>query len=145
MSFETRLLWLKSVGVLLVLIGAFFAWTTTGPLAGVNVLFVDLAVFPVDGAQNYSATETRLLAAIVGGLTAGIGTAIYLVAQHVYAKDPALGRKIILGFVSVWFVVDSIGSVISGAAFNVVLNTSLLLLMLLPLVWAKQDSANATG
>lgn len=145
MSFETRLLWLKSVGVLLVLIGAFFAWTTTGPAAHFGVLFLDLAVLPVDGAQSYAATETRLLAAIVGGLTAGIGAAIYLIAQHVYATDPGLGRKIILGFVAVWFIVDSLGSILSGAAFNAALNFGLLILMILPLIWEKRDSASAAG
>lgn len=145
MSFDTRLLWLKSVGALLVLIGAVFAWTTTGPLAGVNLLFVDLAVLPVDGAQSYAATETRLLAAIVGGLTAGIGAAIYLIAKHVYAIDPAIGRKIILNFVLIWFVVDGLGSVLSGAAFNVVLNSGLLALMILPLVWEKQPAASTAS
>lgn len=145
MSFETRLMWLKAVGALLVVVGAFFAWTTIGPIAGINVLFIDLAVLPIDGAQNYAATETRLLAAIVGGLTAGVGAAIYLIARHVYAKDPDLGRKIILSFVLVWFVVDSLGSVLSGAPFNVVLNFSLLILMILPLVWVKPDAETAVN
>ena len=99
----------------------------------------------MDGAQSYAATETRLLAAIVGGLTAGIGAAIYLIAQHVYAKDPDLGRKIILTFVLVWFVVDSLGSVLSGAPFNAVLNFSLLILMILPLVWVKPGVESAVN
>ena len=143
MSFETSVGWLKITGILLIGIGAIFAWTTTGPLANLNLLFVDLAVFPPDGAQSYSATETRLLAAIVGGLTAGIGAAIWMVAKHIYAEHPAIGRKVILTFVMVWFCVDSLGSVLSGAAFNVVLNTGLLGVMVLPLVWVKRDASSA--
>ena len=145
MSFETRLLWLKSVGVLLVLIGALFAWTTTGPFAGLNVLFVDLAILPLDGVQSYAAAETRLLAAIVGGTTAGLGAAIYLIARHVYSRDPAVGKRIILSLVLTWFVVDSIGSVLAGAAFNVVLNIGLLVLMILPLIRADQPTAGAAA
>ena len=78
MSFETSVGWLKTVGVLLIVIGAIFSWTTLGPLAFMGVFFVDLAVLPVDGAQSFAATETRLLMAIVGGLTAGIGAAIWM-------------------------------------------------------------------
>lgn len=140
MSFETSVSWLKVTGILLIVIGAIFAWTTTGPMAGINVLFVDLAVFPVDNAQTYTATETRLLAAIVGGLTAGIGAAIWMVTKHVYAESPTVGRKIILTFVMVWFCVDGLGSVLSGAPVNVVLNTGLLIAMILPLVWIKRDA-----
>lgn len=145
MSFQTRVSWLKITGILLVLIGMFFAWTTTGPMAGLNVLFLDLAVFPVDGAQTYSATETRLLAAIVGGLTAGIGAAIWIVTREVYMDDPAKGRRILMTFILIWFATDSIGSVLSGAAFNVVLNAGLLVLMILPLVWVKAEEAEASA
>lgn len=145
MSFETSVSWLKVSGILLIVIGAIFAWTTTGPAANANLLFVDLAVFPVDGAQTYAATETRLLAAIVGGLTAGIGATIWMVAKHVYAEHPAVGRKVLLTVVLTWFLTDSLGSVLSGAAFNVVLNAGLLILMVLPLVWVKGASKTAVA
>lgn len=145
MSFETRVSWLKATSILLVVIGIFFAWTTTGPLAGLNGLFLDLAVFPVDGAQSYAATETRLLAAIVGGLTAGIGAAIWMVTREVFVDDPAKGRRILLTFILIWFVTDSVGSVLSGAAFNVVLNAGLLVAMILPLVWVKAEVSEASA
>ncbi|MEM7213084.1 MAG: excinuclease ABC subunit A [Pseudomonadota bacterium] len=143
MSIETRITWLKTVGILLIGLGAIFAFTTTGPVAGVSVLFVDLAVFPVDGGQSYAATETRLLAAIVGGLTAGLGAAIWMIAKHVYALGPEVGRKVILTFVLIWFVVDSLGSVLSGAAFNAVLNTLLLATMLPPLLGRSAETEPA--
>ncbi len=142
MSFETSISWLKITGALLVVIGAIFAWTTTGPAAIVSVLFVDIAVFPVDGAQSYDATETRLLAAIAGGLTAGIGAAIWMIAKHIYAEHPAVGRKIILTFVMIWFCVDSLGSILSGAPVNVLLNLGLLVAMVLPLVWVQQSKVS---
>ena len=126
------------VGILLIAVGAVAAWTTTGPLAFMGVIFVDLAVLPLDGAQSFAATETRLLMAIVGGLTAGIGAAIWMIARHLYAQNPVVGRKILLTFILIWFVVDSVGSVLSGAWFNAVLNTGLLVAMILPLLWVKE-------
>lgn len=137
MSFEMSVTWLKAVGILLIALGAVFAWTTQGPLAFIGVFFVDLAVFPPDGAQGFAMPETRLLMAIVGGLTAGIGAAIWMISKHFYAEHPVLGRKIMLTFILIWFVVDSVGSVLAGAWFNAVLNSGLLVAMILPLIWVK--------
>ena len=145
MSFETSITWLKAVGILLIAVGAVAAWTTTGPLAFMGVIFMDLAVLPLDGAQSFAATETRLLMAIVGGLTAGIGAAIWMIARHLYAQNPVVGRKILLTFILIWFVVDSVGSVLSGAWFNAVLNTGLLVAMILPLVWVKEARIAASA
>ena len=144
MSFETSVTWMKAVGVLLIATGGLFALTTTGPVAFMGVFFVDLAVFPLDGGQSFAATETRLLMAIVGGLTAGLGAAIWMVAKHVYPIQPELGRKILLTFGLIWFVVDSVGSVLSGAWFNAVLNTGLVIPILLPLVWVRGPKPSAT-
>ena len=145
MSLEARIKWLKTVGILLIGFGVVFALTTTGPLAGLNVLFVDLAVFPPDGAQSYALPETRLLAAIVGGLTAGLGAAILMIALHVYPLYAEVGRKVILTFLLIWFVVDSAGSVLSGAAFNALLNLVLLGAMLPPLLGQPSAKQAATA
>ena len=144
MSFETSVRWLKAVGILLIALGAVFALTTTGPLSIVGVFFVDLAVLPVDGAQSFAATETRLLMAIVGGLTAGVGAAIWMVTRYVYETQPDTGRKILLTFILIWFAIDSLGSVLSGAWFNAVLNTGLLVAMILPLVWVEKRTISMT-
>ena len=134
MSHATRVKWLKITGIVLIAFGVIFAWTTTGPLSFFGEWFVDFAIFPFDGAQSYAATETRLLAAITGGLTAGVGAAVWLVTTYVYAFDPAVGRKIIGGFLLVWFVVDGIGSVLSGAPLNAALNVVILLALGIPLL-----------
>ena len=76
---------------------------------------------------------------IVGGLTAGIGAAIWMIAKHIYSEHPETGRKVLLTFILIWFVVDSLGSALAGAWFNAVLNTGLLIAMILPLVWVKDS------
>ena len=139
MSFETSVTWLKAVGILLIAMGAVFAWNTAGPFAVIGLLFMDLAILPVDNTQTFAATETRLLMAIVGGLTAGIGAAIWMIAKHIYSEHPETGRRVLLTFILIWFVVDSLGSALAGAWFNAVLNTGLLIAMILPLVWVKDS------
>ncbi|MEM7445401.1 MAG: excinuclease ABC subunit A [Pseudomonadota bacterium] len=145
MSHGTSVTWLKTVAWLLIVIGALFSWLTSGPLAAVNLAFLDLAVFPVDGAQTFAATETRLLAAITGGITAGLGMAILMITRHVYEQNPVLGRRMILWPVLTWFVVDGVGSVLAGAAFNALLNLVLLAAIILPLLITRTAKAPAHG
>ena len=139
MSFQTSLIWLKTSSILLIILGALFSWTTTGPLAGVNLALVDFVVLPLDGEQSYNAVETRLLAAIAGGLTAGFGMAFWVMTQHIYAENPVLGRRVILSSIMTWFVIDGIGSVLSGVAFNVVANLSFLAMFVLPVLLVKPE------
>ena len=145
MSFQTSLTWLKTSSILLIVLGALFSWTTTGPLAGMNLALVDFVVFPPDGGQSYNAVETRLLSAIAGGLTAGFGMAFWVMTQYIYAKDPALGRRVILTSIFTWYIIDSIGSVLSGVPFNVVANLSFLAMFALPVVLVKSGHLEQTA
>ena len=89
MSHQRSLIWLRTAAIVIILVGLFFSWATSGPLVIANETFVDLAFWPFDGAQTYAADETRFLSGIAGGLTVGLGAAILLVAREVYAHDPA--------------------------------------------------------
>lgn len=134
MSHRMCLSWLRIASIVLIVLGIALAWATAAPLSPVNVLFMDVALWPVDGAQSYAAPETRLFSAIAGGLTAGLGAAILVVTREVLAHDPARGRRMILTFMLVWFVVDSIGSLIAGAWMNAILNTIVLAAVVWPLI-----------
>lgn len=143
MSHSTALIWLKIAGLILVPVGIVFSWATSGPLSVLNQAFVDLAFWPFDGGQSYAAPETRLLSGIAGGVTAGLGLAIWAVAREVFATDPARGRRIILIFMSGWFLVDGVGSVIAGAWFNVIPNLAILMMVIWPLVRWQPEAAAA--
>ena len=134
MSHDRALSWLKAAGLLLIAIGVFFSWATSGPLVVVNEAFVDLVFWPFDGTQTYAAPETKLLSGIAGGLTVGIGIAVWMIAREVFTTDPGRARRIILAMMLGWFVVDNIGSVIAGAWFNVVVNVAILAMVCWPLV-----------
>ena len=141
MSHDTSVTWLKTASWVLIAVGVYFAWALYAPLNTVSLVFLDLAVFPIDGAQSQAATETRLLTAIVGGLTAGIGAVTLAITRHVYAGDPDLGARLLLSLYIPWFIIDSAGSVLAGAWFNVILNCSILGLVLPPLLMRRAPVA----
>ena len=111
------------------------------PLAGLMNLFVDLAHFPVDGAQSVLSETDRLLTAITGGLLVGLGAFGWQIAEHVYKNNPTLGGRALTIGVLAWYVPDSVGSVIAGAGFNVVLNTGFLAMFLVPVFLARKNAA----
>ena len=122
MTHETATTWLKAASIGLIVVGVYFSWALYAPLNAATLIFLDIAMLAHDGPETLATVEARLLTAIVGGLTAGIGVAILMITRKVYAADPALGGQLILAFAVPWFCVDSIGSILAGAWFNVVPN-----------------------
>lgn len=115
-----------------------------GPTAALLDHVVDLAAWPVDGAQAVDTEAARLLAAISGGLLAGWATT-WLVVTRVDERDPAVGTTVILLGFAVWFVVDGVGSVLAGAGFNLVLNTPFLLLFAVPILRERRHRRAASA
>jgi hypothetical protein len=97
---------------------------------------LDFVFWPVDGLQDASAEATRLLFAILGGITAGWGVMMWCLAGEPLARDPDLVRPILRTSLLAWFVLDSTGSVLAGAPFNAVLNVLILAAFLFPL-WSR--------
>ena len=105
-------------------------------LGGQNLMamFLDIIHLPFDGGQSFSSDSELVLGAISGGLLFGFGVMAHQVTTHVYTSNPALGGQIIMRGICGWFVVDSAGSILAGAWFNVVLNSGFLALFLVPLL-----------
>ena len=76
-----------------------------------------------------------------------MGILLYMIADTLYRDDPKLGGRIMLAGIFSWFIVDSLGSVLSsgGGWFNVILNLSFLALIALPILWPEQKSATETA
>ena len=100
--------------------------------------FLDLAYQPFDHAQKVTESTALLLNAILGGVLIGFGVMIWMVAEHVYRDNQALGRKIIIISILSWFITDCAGSIIAGAWFNAIINTVLLLTLIAPLFWPSK-------
>lgn len=77
---------------------------------------------------------SRLLSGIVGGVLAGWAVTMWMVVDRLHPQDPALVRSILLPGLTVWFVVDSLGSVVSGGALNVLGNVGFMVLFGVPLL-----------
>ncbi len=133
---------LKFASLFCALIGLMMVATLLGGHA-LMAMFLDLTHLPFDGAQTFSSDSELVLGAISGGLLFGFGVMAHQVTTHVYAHNPALGRQIILRGILAWFVVDSSGSLLAGAWFNVFLNSGFLALFCLPIL-AAQSAKSAT-
>ena len=102
------------------------------PLSSILNFFVDLAHFPVDGAQAVRSETERLLTAISGGVLVGLSAFCWQVTEHIYRANPRLGTRVLTLCLVAWCVPDSLGSYLTGAGFNVVINTGFLIMFLLP-------------
>ena len=129
---------LKGGALVLVLFGVMAAAAAAPALSAPTLLLLDLAFWPLDGAQSLAAPETRLLCAVGGGVLVGWGALLFLVADQVGSTDPALVRKLVLTSIGSWFVVDSLGSIAAGAFMNALFNVGFLLLFFWP-VWKAQS------
>jgi hypothetical protein len=131
---------LKIASALVIAFGVLGAAAAMPGLSVPMLLLTDIAFWPLDGAQNLAAPETRLFIAISGGLTVGLGVAMWQLARRLYPREPELARSIMLSSMISWFVVDSIGSTLAGAPFNVLLNAGFLLMFIVPL-WSARSGA----
>lgn len=133
MPVETTIKWLKAASGLVIGFGVLVGLGAL-PAASALVQFsADLIFWPIDGAQDVTAPETRLLAGIGGGIMAGWGVLMWLIATRLYAREPELSRSLLLTSIGTWFVMDSLGSIAAGAPLNAVFNVGFLLLFLIPL------------
>ncbi len=125
---------LKTATFALMIIGGIVLSMASHPAtAFLPNLFFDLVFFPFDGAEGANEPVSRLLAALSGGAFLGFGVTFWLIVTKLMPREPQLAKSImILGLLS-WFLVDSTGSVLSGAWFNAVLNCAILACFLVPL------------
>ena len=139
MAMAARLRWLKLGSALTVLFGILIAAAATPTLQAPIEWSLDLVYFPLDDAPQIQGSALRLISAISGGVMVGWGVMLWMVATQVFSQHPALGRRLILGSVGAWFVIDSSMSVAAGAPLNAFLNTGFLLVFFLP-VWKQIDA-----
>ncbi|MEM7567916.1 MAG: hypothetical protein AAF321_11860, partial [Pseudomonadota bacterium] len=124
MTLPTRILWLKAAAIVL---WAFAAVTWLAivwpPALAFLDLFLDVAIWPVlDGAQAVRGVEANMLLAIIAGLSVAIGVFVRVLATVVMPREADLARRTIAIAMGGWFLVDSLGSWLSGAGGNVLLN-----------------------
>ncbi|MEO0636762.1 MAG: hypothetical protein AAFY73_08960 [Pseudomonadota bacterium] len=107
---------------------------TTPTMAGIADWILRLVMFDFSPAISVNTPEERLLCAILGGVISGWGMMVWMMAEGWYRSDPAIAGRTILVASSVWFVIDGTGSVLAGAASNLVPNIGVYLILVLPVL-----------
>jgi len=138
MTHSSTVATLKIASLAVTLVGLLLSLGAAAKLSAALGLFLDLAIPPVDGAQDAGLQQTRLLAAVAGGVMTGWGVMLWLVTTRIYEADPTAGRSLILPGLVVWFVVDGAASVAAGAWPNAAFNTVFLALFAIPLLAARR-------
>ena len=135
---------LKYASMSLIAFGVLNILALFTPVSVILDSFHNLAqLTPLGTDHQMHSDSARLWVAISGGLLAGWGATLYLVATEVYAHNSELGKRIFLNVVGIWFVLDSFGSVMAGAPFNAVLNCGFLIAFLAPVIWPEQPGNGA--
>ncbi|CUH81684.1 hypothetical protein TRM7557_03553 [Tritonibacter multivorans] len=124
---------LKTVGYGFAAFGLLLALAAFTPLAPLVAVFLDVAHLPLDGLQPITTETEYLLLAIAGGLCCGLGMTIAALATCFGHSHPQAVGKILLTGALAWYIPDSLGSYLSGAWFNVGMNTGFLALLVWPL------------
>jgi hypothetical protein len=146
MPISTVVLWIKAASALaLITFGVAFAFAAHPATGTIANMFLDMLVWPLDGAQSLTTSEGRIIAGIGGGITVGWGVMIWQVADRILPTNPQLGRNLLSQGMLTWFVVDSTASWFASVPVNVLLNLGLLLLFLVPLFSMKTGKSGITS
>ena len=134
MSLQSSITGLKVACFVTIGFGVLMSFSLFTPAMAITEYLFDFVFFPIDGIQSVSTDAGRLLLAISGGIMAGWGVMIFLLATKFYPTNPMVGRAVILPGILVWFLADSLGSIVVGAWVNAILNTGLLALFIIPVL-----------
>jgi hypothetical protein len=97
------------------------------------LLFFSLLDWPPLAQSHDFSREARVLNAVLGGVLAGWSVMMFWLAAGPVARGDQGARAAFLASVTLWFVLDSFGSLVAGWPGNVVSNFLLFLLFAAPL------------
>ncbi len=137
---DKTIFWLKFASLLVIGFGLIVSLAAHPASAGLPLILTDLMFWPMDGEQSLSRPETRLLCAILGGVMVGWGVLFWLISAKLYYREPELSRSMIYWSIGIWFVTDSLGSIVAGVPINAFLNIGFLVAFVLPL-WRSSKIA----
>ncbi len=133
MNISTRKTLLQAASIITAVTGFAMALAALPATAFPMRLLADLIIWPFDGAESLASPDTRLMAAIGGGVMAGWGLMMLTIVNRLFEADPQLAKSILMTGVVSWFLIDSAASVLAGAPLNILPNFVFLALFALPL------------
>lgn len=133
MNISTRKTLLQAASIITAATGLAIALAAFPATALPMRLLADLIIWPFDGANSLASPDTRLMAAIGGGVMAGWGLMMLAIVNRLFESDPPLAKSLLMTGVVWWFVIDSAASVLAGAPLNIMANLVFLALFAIPL------------
>ncbi|MBM3483155.1 MAG: hypothetical protein FJX66_07610 [Alphaproteobacteria bacterium] len=127
-----RCLAAASIGVVLFGLVALAASHPGG--AAVWGFFFDLVRWSFEPGAYQFDDDSRLLNGISGGLLIGWGSMMTWLSLGPIARGDGGARRAAWVAIGAWFLADSLGSILSDAPGNIVLNVGILLLFAIPLL-----------
>ena len=119
--------------------GAVALAATTDALAGPWLMLFDAVSWPMDGVPGALSPEAKLLSAISGAMMIGWGVLLSALVWGPVARGEREGRRLLWLSLSVWFVMDNVGSVLAGWPGNVALNTLFYAAFAVPLLASSRS------
>lgn len=95
--------------------------------------FSDVMFLRVGSGVEELTNTNHLADAILGGIMCGWAALMWLLADQFLVVNPRETKRVIITSMAVWFVIDSTGSIASGAWLNAIANVGFLLMFVLPL------------
>ena len=138
-SFDFWQKWLMAVCGIIVVFGLVIALLSWSPLFGVFNTLVNGTFWPGAGPDESTQQFTLWAYGMLGATMAGWGLTLAFIVNGPFGKKEKWSRDAIAAGVILWFVVDTIMSVYTGAYFNVGVNVLVLALAGLPLVMTIKD------
>ncbi|MEW7007463.1 hypothetical protein [Lentilitoribacter sp. EG35] len=143
MTLEKATSWLRFASCVLIGFGILSTVSAHPSLNFLSRPFAQAAIWPFGTVSAAPELETRLIWAIMGGISIGWGVMIWQLATRLLHKETEIIRSILLASTIAWFLTDSAASILSGAGFNAVYNAGFLALFLIP-IWRPITSNKAS-
>lgn len=140
MTKRTHMIWLKFSSLAVSIYATLFSIGTIRSLSRPVETVLDLSEWPIDGLQNYNASSTVFLSAILGGVMFGWAILIWLLS-NIYEREPEAIRKAVVASLIVWFITDSLGCILSGHISNSITNIALIIILIGPLCIKSTEEA----
>ena len=128
--------WLLSVAAGVIVFGLVLVAAPALTRQGFSLL-VYAAPDKIDAFGHGPVNYISLVHAVLGGVMAGWGAALFYVTRTLFAQGSGIAWNLVALSVGTWFVPDTLYSLLSGYWQNAVLNTAFLALFALPL-WATR-------
>ena len=136
--------WLLTVFVFFMLFGVAYAFFGVSGLFAIMLDPIDQALWA--GPMPAEAEPfARFSFGIIGALLVGFGELGWFVTRYALSRRETWAWNALAASALVWFVIDSVVSIWSGAAINAAFNVGFGLLLLVPLVAIRPHLSDQTA